>query len=196
MPRPLSMHGATSDFTAYGVKISLLKAFESNFKWSKWSFWICWTLKRLKVRFKTAWQTCVMKGGIWSWRGASGPSIRCPGRHLVLVPDARGGGNLEWGIWSCYTGQIGSTVEKKIAQFCLVKPLSCLNDYMRDKMSHILRPTRSAYGGDTTGEASKFSITFRNRTCKSDEDIQICPCLQLWGVIKTRSQGKRTRYPP
>ena len=80
------------------------------FKWSKWSFWICWTLKRLKVRFKTAWQTCVMKGGISSWRGASGPSTRCPGRHLVpcrclpwhlvLLP---GGGNLEGGIWSCYT---------------------------------------------------------------------------------------------
>ena len=35
-------------------------------------------------------------------KGASGPERR----HLVLEPDALvgGGGNLEGGIWSCYTG--------------------------------------------------------------------------------------------
>ena len=41
------------------------------------------SFERLNVRFKTAWQTCVMKGGIWSWKGATGPSTRCPGGGAI-----------------------------------------------------------------------------------------------------------------
>ena len=37
-------------------------------------------LNALKVRFKTAWQSSVMKGSIWSWRRASGTSTRWLGR--------------------------------------------------------------------------------------------------------------------
>ena len=115
MPRPLSMHGATSDFTAYGVKISLLKAFES-FQMVLMKFFNL--LNALKVRFKTAWQTCVMKGGIWSWRGASGPSTRWPG----------GGGGFGGGIWSCYTCMVHN---QKSANFYVSRPTERPNTYFR-----------------------------------------------------------------
>ena len=64
----------------------------------------------LKVRFKTAWQTYVMKGA------------RCLGRHLVLVPDARG--VIYRGASGPVTPAKRKIYESKILQLKCLKSLS------------------------------------------------------------------------